>query len=101
MILKKGVKVQGMRPELFLAILVADGVYTSLGQELVITSLLDGTHSNTSLHYTGCGVDFRTRYFKEGQAEKARNDIAGRLTSDYDVILESNHIHLEYQPRKS
>lgn len=92
---------QGMRPELILAIMVADGVYASLGQELVITSLLDGTHSNTSLHYTGCAVDFRTRYFKPGEAEKARNDISGRLTSDYDVILEKNHLHVEYQPRKS
>ena len=95
MIFKKGVKVQGIRPELLLAIQVADGVYTSLGKELVITSLLDGTHSNTSLHYTGCGVDFRTRYFTESDAKKAQNDIAGRLTSDYDVILESNHIHCE------
>lgn len=101
MIFKKGVKVQGIRPELILAIIVADGVYASLGQELVITSLLDGTHSNTSLHYTGCGVDFRTRFFTQEEAEKARNDISARLTSDYDVILESNHIHLEYQPRKS
>ncbi len=101
MILKKGVKVQGIRPELLIAIMVADGVYTSIGQELVITSLVDGTHSQTSLHYTGCGVDFRTRYFTKEEAEKARNDIAGRLTSDYDVILEEDHIHCEYQPRKS
>lgn len=101
MIYKKGVKVQGIRQELILAIIVADGVYTSIGKELVITSLLDGTHSNTSLHYTGCGVDFRTRYFTESEAKKARDDISGRLTSDYDVLLESNHIHVEYQPRKS
>ena len=99
--LKKGVKVQGIRPELIIAIIVADGVYTSLGQELVITSLLDGTHSNTSLHYTGCGLDIRINYFTPTEAKKARNDITGRLTSDYDVILESNHIHIEYQPRKS
>jgi len=97
---KKGVKVQGIRPELILAIMVADGVYTSLGQELVITSLLDGTHSNTSLHYSGCGLDLRTRYFSGSEAKKARDDIAGRLTSDYDVLLESNHIHIEFQPRK-
>lgn len=98
--LKKGVKTIGIRPELLLAIMVADGIYLKKGKNLVITSINDGRHSETSLHYSGCGVDLRTRYFTKRVQLEVVKLLKENLTKDYDVILEKDHAHLEFQPRR-
>lgn len=95
---KKRIEVQGMRPELLFALVVADTVYRENGRDLVVTSVTDGKHSETSLHYSGCAADLRTNVFPEG-ADLVAKQIRDGLTNDYDVVLESDHIHLEYQPR--
>lgn len=94
------VKIQGIRTELLFGLIVADQVYKEYGKELVITSLNDGNHSVTSLHYSGCAADLRTNYFTPNECIKVEHEIKERLGIDYDVIFETNHIHLEYQPRK-
>ena len=100
--IKEGVIVQGVRPELLIGLMVANDVYRDYGQDLVVTSLLDSKHSQTSLHYSGCAADMRTRYFKDReQVEEVAAEIRTRLgnSPDYDVVVESNHIHMEYQPK--
>jgi len=99
--LKEGVKIQGISTELLFALNVADQVYREydLGG-MVVTSLLDGRHSSTSLHYSGNAADLRTRNLGPDASESVRDDIKDRLGIDYDVILESDHIHVEYQPRR-
>lgn len=59
--LKPGVRLAGLRPEMLVALMAAERAFADLGADLVITSALDGRHSPTSLHYTGCAVDLRTR----------------------------------------
>lgn len=93
------VKLHGIRPELLFALQVAAEVYKVYGQELVITSCNDSKHAPTSLHYAGCAVDLRTNYFTKATAIKVRDEIKERLGIDFDVILESDHLHIEYQPR--
>lgn len=97
--LKEGVKILGMSTELLLGLNVADQVYREYKIELVITSVVDGRHSKTSLHYSGNGADLRTRNFPEEDHERIRAEIKDRLGEDFDVILESDHIHMEFQPR--
>ena len=94
------VKIQGITTELLFGLIIAGQVYKDNGQELVITSLNDGSHSETSLHYSGNGADLRTNYFTNEQTLSVAKTIKERLGIDYDVVIESNHIHLEYQPRK-
>ena len=94
------VKVQGIRPELLLALQIADNVYKMHEEELVITSLADGFHTITSLHFTGCAADLRTRYFDANEKHEVVKELKDRLTNDYDVVLERDHIHLEYQPKR-
>lgn len=96
--LKEGVRAAGMRPEIALAASIADAVYRSHGYDLVITSLLDGKHSATSLHYSGAAMDLRTRHLKAGDADAIVTDLSDALGQDYDVVLESDHIHVEFQP---
>ena len=99
--LKAGVKATGIRPELTLAILIAAGVYEEHDTPLVVTSLVDSKHSATSLHYAGAAVDLRTRNLpSSADPAMIAREIKSRLTVDYDVIAEKDHIHLEWQPRR-
>lgn len=100
--LKEGINPAGVRPELLLALLVADRIYTKRGQRLVVTSLNDGTHGLTSLHYAGCAADLRTKYFTPEEARDTVDELKTDLGNgpDYDVVLESDHIHVEWQPKR-
>ena len=91
------VRITGVRSELLLAMIIANEVYTAHHKEFVITSLLDGKHSETSLHYTGCAFD--CRIYEESINESIVKDLKHKLNHHYDVVLEGNHIHVEFQPR--
>jgi len=97
--LKEGVKAAGLRPEAMLAIIVALSVYQEFGYELVITSLVDGKHSRGSLHYSGAGIDTRTRHMVDAHKKQVADEIQVRLGPDFDVVLEKDHIHIEFQPK--
>lgn len=96
--LKEGVRAAGIRAEVALAAAIANHVYKAHGYDLVITSLLDGKHSATSLHYAGAAMDLRTRHLKPGDADAIVSDLSDALGQDFDVVLESDHIHVEFQP---
>ncbi len=91
------IRITGMRGELMLAMIIANEVYTAHDKEFVITSILDGKHSETSLHYTGCAFDCRiyNEDFNNNIVERIKN----KLNRHYDVVLEANHLHIEFQPR--
>lgn len=96
--LKEGVRVHGLKPELVLALMVAEQVFANHGSDLIITSVVDGKHSRESIHYIGMAVDLRIWHL--GSPEEATNDLQKALGEDFDVVLESDHIHLEYQPKQ-
>jgi len=98
--LKNDVNTIGIRPEILLAIMVADGIYQAEGFELVITSLNDSTHADTSRHYQGMAVDFRTRDFTGAIARHITEKLRQALGRHYFVLNESDHIHIGYQPRQ-
>lgn len=84
-----------MRP----VFIYADEIWKDLGETCVCTSAIDGKHSKYSLHYFGCAVDFRTRYFTEMQKLTAERYLKEKLGKDYDVVLEKDHMHVEYDPK--
>lgn len=74
---------------------------------VVITSANDGRHMDGSLHYKDRAFDIRIWNIKSKNSQLrhalARTwaaRIAERLGEDYDVILESDHIHMEYDPKE-
>lgn len=97
-----------------------DAVYRAWNDELVITSGSEHSakHMNASLHYAtpGCALDVRTwdadnhgrgvvpRPADQLVAVKqACADLSDELnipSSWIDVVLENDHIHIEYQPKK-
>ena len=97
--IKSGVKAGGLQPEILLAIMEAREVFRDLGAELVITSLFDGQHMKGSLHYQGMAVDFRTRHLSQADRGLAAQRLRVALGPQYDVVLESSHIHCEFDPK--
>lgn len=98
-ILKPGVRIIGLRPETLLAIMVVEGIFRERHKPLVLTAVVDGSHSRGSLHYCGCAFDARTRDLPPGEAEEVANLARSALGSDFDAVLESDHLHFEYQPK--
>lgn len=71
-------------------------IYGSLGYDLVITSTYEGTHSAGSLHYDNNAYDISNPPEHKDEILRKIRDSLGR---DFDVIDESNHIHIEYDPK--
>ena len=91
----------GMHPMMNLALLVINDVFREMvGVEAVITSGRDGKHSSKSLHYAGQAIDLRTRHMDDAQITIALRELQNRLEPiGFDVILEQDHFHIEYQPK--
>lgn len=96
--IKQGASLQGLSIIMRQALISADTIWHSLGQELVVTSGTDGTHSPESLHYYGYALDFRTHYFTDTQKQVAFIRLDDTLSKlGFQVIKHKTHIHVEYQ----
>jgi len=89
----------GVQPVMARGAMKLAGVYRQRGYFPVITSAVDGVHSPTSLHYRGLALDFRTRTVPADERQALRDAIAKALGPDFDVVLESDHLHVEWDPK--
>ncbi len=94
-------RIHGLRPEMILGVLIAEGVFRDNGHDLCITAGIDGKHMDGSLHYAGCAVDLRTRDIPGVEVEIIRKMMQDRLGVDFDVVIEGDHLHFEFQPKKT
>ena len=98
--LKEGVKLTSLSPQMVFAIQVAVSVYEECGAEdFVITSAYDSIHTRGSEHYIGHAADLRIWTLPEERRTEATQKLAHRLGPDFDVILEPDHIHVEFDPK--
>ena len=95
---KANVNLNGAQGVIINAMSQVDFIYSNFGQELVVTSVMDGVHSKNSLHYKGLAFDTRTWYFTKSVLEDLLVCLRIALGSDYDVVLEKDHFHIEYDP---
>lgn len=93
------IDLSNIHPSLLIGILVLNEVLASFDVPLVITCGREGKHSNTSLHYVGCAVDVRNRELSKSQQQEVKKIFDSRMNNDFDLVIESNHFHLEYQPK--
>ena len=107
--IKAGVSVRGLAPEMLIADAVVAAVYQELGAlELVITSIGDGKHGPHSLHTRDplriLAIDYRRWTLRfpnltpSDRAPEAQRRIQHRLRDQFDVVLESDHLHVEFDP---
>ena len=99
--LKNGVNPSGLAPQTLLVILVAKDCFADRGYDMTITSLNDSNHADTSRHYQGMAIDFRTRHLpNHAIAREITKEMQERLGRHFMVLFEENHIHVSYKPRK-
>jgi Hedgehog amino-terminal signalling domain. len=82
-----------------------EDVFDDLGYDVTITSGTEGDHAEESFHYNGLAIDVRTRDLTQQEAKGARSILEDALNQEYDVVLEKDHIHIEFdngieKPRK-
>ena len=98
--IKEGAVMNGLNIKMRIVLKNADEIWKDHGQELVITEGTGGTHSAGSLHYYGYAVDLRTNYFSASEISSVVQALKEELCSDYDVVFEGTHIHVEYNKAK-
>ncbi len=94
------VSLSDLVPQMVVGLMMANEVYNEYDVDMVWTSSNDSNHALTSLHYSGNAVDLRTRTLRAEDKQRVRHKIKEKLNIDFDVVLEPDHIHLEYQPRR-
>lgn len=96
MLLKLGVDISRLADPMRQALNKIENIFQANGMEPVITSTYEGTHSPSSFHYVNRAVDLRLPH------TSVRNKVVSELKAalpGFDVVLESNHIHVEYDPK--
>lgn len=103
--------------EIFMAL--CDTTPPLIGDTVLITSANDSRHGDRSLHYKDHALDVRIlgnrtggirfpsalalapELFQRQEARAWRDRLAARLGRDYDVVLEADHLHIEYDPEEA
>jgi len=103
---KEGVRIRGTCPEIVEGTMVVASVMNEAGYDCTITSGVEGSHSETSLHYDGRARDFRSKHILTPLAMEYQ--VRERLAplGDFDFVVEdfgedNEHFHLEWQPKGS
>ena len=80
-------------------LLKVEPCFTWFAVPCVVTSGTDGQHGKYSKHYVGQALDFRTRDIKLELRPTLVKMVKEALGQDFDVVLESDHLHVEYDPK--
>ena len=72
-----------------------------VGLPCVITSGSDGKHGPNSLHYCGKALDLRTNSLRPEQVHPVFLALKEALGEQFDVVLEADHIHCEFDPKEA
>lgn len=96
MLVKAGVDISRLKPEIRKKLsMVANLLWKIEDKELIITSTYEGSHSEGSLHYANLAIDIR----RQDRGNTVKDELRDELGVDYDVVLHSDHIHIEYDPK--
>lgn len=108
--LKAGVDVRGLQPQMAVAYTIACRVYDKIGgYDCVITSAFDGVHGAGSLHNRDgiCrALDLRTKHVDQDSKLMLVHSLQVALGPQFDVVLESvgleqEHAHIEFDVKET
>ncbi len=98
MLVKAGVDISRLKRKIRKTLCVVDEIHKKHGIELVITSTYEGNHCACSYHYANDAYDIR---WKPSYGKQIYEEIKKALGPDFDVVLEKDHIHIEYDPKNT
>lgn len=99
MTIKAGVIYKDMHEEIRAVVAKVDAVFYLFGLQAICTSARDGKHQTGSLHYEGRALDLRSHHVPDHQQAALLTKLRESLGPNYDVLLEKDHYHLEYDPK--
>ena len=98
--IKPGANLDGISTAMLHACAVIDEIYIRIAKhEVTITSVKDGKHMHQSKHDDGNAGDFRKRDISPNDYILILAEVKRKLGKDYDVIDETTHMHIEYDPK--
>lgn len=96
MLIKAGVDISRLERMTRSSLMIVADILGDYGEELVITSTYEGNHSAGSLHYANQAYDIR---MPDKETTALSLELMTRLGSNFDVVIERDHIHIEYDPK--
>jgi len=99
---KKGTdaKVKGMQTEVLLAMVITNELLLKMfKKDLTLTSVTD-SHTPPSLHPKGQAFDMRIWGISGVEQVKFKSELSQLLGDEYDVVIEKDHIHVEFDPKE-
>lgn len=97
--IKSGAKLLGITPQIIIGASVADELYREMGFDMRITCGTDGKHMTGSAHYEGNAIDLGVIGLSTAQVITVVKELKARLGPEFDVVNESDHIHVEWDPK--
>jgi len=74
-------------------------VFNHFNVPCTVTSGTDGKHGEHSKHYVCQALDFRRSNIKDELLAPLVQMLKQTFGKDYDIVLEVDHIHIEYDPK--
>lgn len=100
MLIKLGVDISRLKRDIRRALNKIEHISRRVsGRETVVTSTYEGNHSPGSLHYADRAVDIRLAGDLMTNKNMVR-ELQKALGRSFDVVLETTHIHIEYDQKK-
>lgn len=96
MLIKAGVDISRLERRTRNGLKITATVLKEFEKDLVVTSTYEGNHGPGSLHYANQAFDIR----RPGKDTISFSlELMDALGSDFDVVVEDDHIHIEYDPK--
>lgn len=95
---KEGVKLR-VTKAVYEILTAAEAVFTRFSVPVVVTSGTDGQHSKQSKHYSGEALDLRISHLEPESIQPIVKGLKELLGKHFDIVLEVDHIHIEYDPK--
>jgi uncharacterized protein YcbK (DUF882 family) len=97
---KKNVVFKAIRREVIELLDALDQISNGMDKDIWITSANDGVHRKNSYHYKNLALDIRIWNLTKIEIEQSMIDLVNYLGSYYDIVLEKDHIHIEFDERR-